>query len=233
VGLTPEGPVAAVHIADIGAGAALKLLRKRPDRHTIAGCRSIDIGAGARFGRTPPRTDVGRVGLISFWDSDDALSEFHESHPLAEALGGGWHVRLKALRAHGSWPGLDEDVDRRRHTDQPGPYVVLTLARFKWPRVVAFARTSGPAEKAVVESDVTWVTAIVRPPFAATCSIWESEEAINEYAYRHKDGPHPGAITAGRKKPFHHRAAFVRFHPYLSEGGLAGKNPLPAHTLES
>lgn len=231
----PEGPVAAVHIADVGKGAGVKMMmRKKVDTASVPGLRSAELGLAAEFGHTPPRPQLGRVGLISFWDDDAAIDEFNASaHPMARALAGGWHARLEPLRAHGAWPGLPEDVNRSRTTERPGPYVVFTLGRFKWSRFPAFVRTSGPAEKAVLKAGASWVGPIVRPPFVSTVSIWDSQETIAAYAYGAGGNPHPAAITAGRKKPFHHQEAFIRFHPYRVQGSLGGKNPLPAGLLEA
>lgn len=228
---TPTGPVAAVHVADLPARRSVGLLIRKTKTGGIPGLRSLEVGMGSRFGSTPPRPQPARLGLITFWDSDAALDEFDRSHPLAAALSGGWHVRLDPLRAHGSWPGLADSVSRSRHTDRPGPFVVLTLARFRWPRAIAFTRTSAPAEKAVLDSSVRWVSPFVRPPFVSTCSIWDSEDDIAAYAYANAGGPHPHAVSAGRKKPFHRQEAFIRFHPYHVRGSLGGKNPLPAGLL--
>jgi hypothetical protein len=73
-----------------------------------------------------------------------------------------------------------------------------------------------------------WATGLARPPFVATCSLWESTKALATYAYGHTAPAHPDAIAAGEAKPFHHESAFIRFRPYGSTGGLEGKNALHA-----
>ena len=66
---------------------------------------------------------------------------------------------------------------------------------------------------------------MARPPFVATCSLWESTEALSDYAYGSDEPAHSDAIAAGHAKPFHQQA-FIRFRPYGSYGSLDGRNPL-------
>jgi hypothetical protein len=97
-------------------------------------------------------------------------------------------------------------------------------------RIPRFLRTSSKAEARVVGAPgVIWATALARPPFFATCSLWESTDALSEYAYGSTEPTaHPDAIAVDRATPFHHQSAFIRFRPYRSQGHLDGRNPLPA-----
>jgi hypothetical protein len=169
----------------------------------------------------------GRLGTFTFWEDDAALDRRLASHPHT----GGWSARLEPLRRFGTWPGLPEEVPRTRKVDHDGPALVLTLGRARLPRVFSFLQTSKAAEKAVLDaSGVRWASGFAKPPFFATCSIWESDDALMTYAYGDDPG-HPGAIDADRAKPFHHESAFVRFRPYDVRGSLEGRNPLPADVL--
>ena len=76
-----------------------------------------------------------------------------------------------------------------------------------------------------------WATGLARPPFLATCSLWEDTRSLSTYAYGHSDPRHSDAITAQAKKDFHHESAFIRFRPYGVHGSLAGRNPLQEHAL--
>jgi hypothetical protein len=178
-------------------------------------------------GSMRPRPDLGRAALVAFWDDDAALDRFLSGHPTAEALSGGWHIRLDPLRAHGTWPGLPEDVPRGRKVDHDGPAAVLTLGRLRLTQLPRFLRASNKAENRVVDAPgLIWATGMARPPFVSTCSLWESTDALSDYAYGSVDPAHPDAIAAGRAKPFHHQEAFIRFRPCGSEGSLSGRNPL-------
>lgn len=219
--------LASVHIADVGPRHALALVTKRKSALAAPGLRHANLALGARLAApTPTKVQPGRVALIAFWDDDAALDRFLADSPIAQALSGGWHVRLEPLRAHGSWPGLADDIAKSRRVEGAGPVGVLTMGRLRIPRLVPFLRASAKAEKRVVGAPgLIWGTALVRPPFVATCSLWESADASTAYAYTSGDA-HNAAIASGRAKPFHHQEAFVRFRPYASAGHLDGRNPL-------
>jgi hypothetical protein len=222
--------IASVHVADIGVRSALALavVRKPPQPGSIGGLRQANVGLAAPLGASLlPRPDLGRVALVAFWDDAAALDRFLADHPLAARLRGGWHVRLDPLRAWGSWPGLPDDLTRSRTVDHDGPAAVLTLGRLRVSQARRFLRTSAQAEgRAVTAPGLAWATGFARPPFVATCSLWETTEALSAYAYGPHEPAHPDAITADRAEPFHHQEAFVRFRPYAAEGHLDGRNPL-------
>jgi heme-degrading monooxygenase HmoA len=224
--------LASIHVADLGPRRALAFVTQRESRITAPGLRHVNLALAARLGApTLTKTDLGRVALVAMWDDDAALDGFLADSPLAQSLAGGWSVRLEPLRAHGSWPGLPEDLPKSRRAESTGPVGVLTMGRLRIPRLPAFLRTSAKAEAKVVGAPgLLWGTALVRPPFVATCSLWESADASAAYAFTVGDA-HNDAIAAGRAKPFHHQEAFVRFRPYGSAGRLDGRNPLPESLL--
>ena len=221
--------IASVHLANIGAGSALGVVRKAPRAGSTEGLLHANVALAAPLSRSVrPAPDFGRVGLIAFWEHDDALDRFLADHPMAAKLADGWRVRLEPLRAHGSWPGLPSDVPTTRVVEYEGPAVVLTLGRLRLSQTARFLRTSAKAEARVIEAPgLIWATGLARPPFVATCSLWQSTRALSTYAYGNSEPAHPDAIAADEAKPFHHQSAFIRFRPYGSEGGLDGRNPLP------
>jgi hypothetical protein len=222
-------PVVSVHIADLRLGDALRVLRRAPRPGSIAGLRHADVGSAAPLGPSVlPRPSFRRAALLAFWDDAPAAERFAAEHELAARFRGGWHARLRPLRAFGAWPGLPDDLERGRRTTYDGPTVVLTLGRLHPTRIVRFLRTAAPASGAAASADgFVWGTGLARPPFFATCSLWASASAAAAYAYG-GERPHQQAIDVDKAKPFHRRSAFVRFQPLHTEGGLAGTNPLAA-----
>lgn len=221
--------IASVQVANIGARRALGVLRSAPRPGSIPGLLHADVGLAAELsGSLRPSPDFGRVGVVMLWDDDASLDAYLAHHPLAEKLASGWRVRLAPLRAHGSWPGLPTDIPSGRAADHDGPAVVLTLGRLRVRRVVPFSKASAKAEARVIEAPgLIWATGLARPPFLATCSLWQDTRALSTYAYGTADPAHPDAIASDRERPFHKQSAFVRFAPSDSRGGLEGKNPLP------
>lgn len=227
--------IASVHVADVGVGSALRLVSRAPKPASIAGLRHANVGLAAPLGGSVmPKPQLGRVGLVAFWDDDAAVDRFLNDHPLAARLAGGWHARLEPLRAFGTWPGLASEVPRPRVVAHEGPAIVLTLGRMRLTQAPRFLKTSNKAENGVLgAAGMIWATGMAKPPFVATCSLWESAEALSAYAYGFDGAPHPGAITEDRRKPFHHESAFIRFRSYTSAGSLAGKNPLTQAAQDS
>lgn len=219
-----------VHVADVGARRALRLLRRAPSAGSIDGLRHANVAAAIPFSATSiPRPSLRRAALIGFWDSTEAVERFADSQALADEFADGWRATLQPLRVHGSWPGLPDGIPRGRTTDYDGPAVVLTLGRVRLPRALRFLRTSSPAEHAAVAAPgAIWSSALVRPPFVSTLSLWESVAALSAFAYGQDVAPHRAAIAADRAKPFHHQSAFIRFRPLGVAGSLDGRNPLAA-----
>jgi hypothetical protein len=223
--------VASVHVADVGTTTALRMLRG-PRRVPRLVAADAALAAPLRTGG-PPEPMPGRLALVAFWEDDSALDGFLAEHPYASRLAGGWRVRLHPLRAHGTWPGVPAHVSRSRAVVDHGPVVVVTLARLRLLRTRPFLRASRFAEAAAVAAPgFLWGTALARPPFVATLSLWESAGAAASYAYSPDWAAHADAITADRRKAFHHRSAFVRFRPVEVVGGLDGRNPMPEGLLQ-
>ena len=223
--------IGSVHLADVGARSAFG--RRAPDPKTVPGLRwaRVALSSSMRTHFVPP-PQFTRAALITFWDDDAALDAFESERATDALLTSGWRVRLAPFRAHGTWPGLDADLPTARQIVYDGPAAVLTLAETRLSQVVRFLRTSLTAERATAEAaGMLWATAMARPPFLGTFSLWENAEAIASYAFGAKAEPHPAAIARDREKPFHKQSAFIRFRPYAATGHLDGKNPLAAGTL--
>lgn len=223
--------IATVQLADLGPVGTVRALMRRPKPTAVAGLRSAEVALFAPLAPSGP-PPIGRAGLIAFWDDEAAFDRFVETDAIGRRFSGGFHARLRPLRAHGSWPGLPADVPTSRAVPHDGPVVVLTLGRLRISQTVRFLRASRPAEKAAAaHNGMVWGTAAARPPFVATMSIWASAQATAAYAYGRQQPAHSQAIAAQERKDFHRRSAFIRFAPTRLEGTLGGSNPLSAAAI--
>src|SRR5262249_35001515 len=119
------------------------------------------------------------------------------------------------------------EVPNKRNVEHDGPVLVLTLAKTKFSRGLPFFRASQPAERAVVKAPGNiFSSAVLRPPFISSVSLWEGSEAAIDYAVSGHQAVDPEAIAAGRVKPFHHQQAFIRLAIDEIHGSLGGHNPL-------
>ena len=220
--------IVTVHIADVGPVGALRTVVRPPTPKRTPGLRHADVGlASPLAGGGRPAPNTGRAVLVGSWDDEAAVDRFEASDPVAARLAGGWRVRARPLRRFGTWPGLPDEVPTKRVTEYTGPSLVLTLGRLRVRRTRDFLRASAAAEAAALEAPgLVWTTAFARPPFVATCSLWESTDALSAYAYGDREAGHPRAIGADRAQPFHKRSAFVRFEPIAVSGTVSGKNAM-------
>jgi hypothetical protein len=228
-GATNEGGpmIASVQIADVPVHTALATLGSAPKLARTTGVRwsKVMLAAPLRE-QLLPKPSLKRVALLSFWDDDVAL----DGYAFPDAFSDGWGARLEPLRVHGAWPGLDPNLPTARKVEYTGPAIVFTLGRLRVTQGVRFLRASARAEEAVLRAPgCSWATGLGRPPFVATCSLWDSYDAIAAYAFNEHNGGHPAAIAEGRRKPFHKQEAFIRFRPYGMRGSLTGTNPIPEH----
>ena len=202
---------------DMGPVAVTGLRRPKPDR--FSGLRWCQVALlPALAARRPP--SLRRAVLLAFWDDEDAAARVADLHPLGRLDGDGFHASLRPLRAHGTWPGLDDDITRARRVDHSGDVIVLTLGHLRITQTARFFRASRPAERAALAAPgFRWGTAAARPPFVATITAWNSDDAAAGYAYG-ESGPHDAAIEEQRRKDFHRQSAFIRFAPINAPLGV-------------
>ena len=221
--------IASVHIADVGTGGALRLLRDRPRLVAPRGAQYVELTTTVPLSRhLLPRLTLGRVGLIAAWDSDRALDEFLACDPLAEQLAHGWHVRLAPTRIVGAWSKLDGLVREEVPMAGDEPAAVLTLGRLRLSQTFRFLKASAAAEDLALRDQALLAsTALARPPsLVATFSLWKSTSAMRAYARGDVNEGHVAATRAHARQPFHHESAFIRFRPYDSAGSWDGNDPL-------
>lgn len=220
--------ILSVHLAEVGLGGALAVLRGPPKRGEVAGLRWAQAGATVPLAAKAPHPNG--VALMAAWADNAAFDDFLSGNPLARRLADGWHVRLDPLRASGAWSALPTLPECSKGAGDDEPVAVLTLGRLRLRRAVAFLRTTAPAERqAVANPALLLSTAIVCPPqFVATFSVWESAAAMTDYAYGVTGAEHVHAIRAHRARPFHHESLFARFAPYRAQGAWRGRQVLAA-----
>ncbi len=175
-----------------------------------------------------PRLDPGRIALFAAWENDAALDRFLATHPLANALRGGWHTRLQAMHTFGAWPPLAglHGKEPSMHDDEPA--AALTIGRLRLSQAPRFLKAGAAAERlAANDPAMLRGTGLARPPaLVATFTLWRATALMRAYASGAAGAEHRDAVKAHAKRPFHHASAFIRFRPYGAEGEWDGVNPL-------
>lgn len=220
--------IVSVHIADVGARSAPRVLFRQPKPGEVPGLTyAVAVTTAPIAGRLLPSPQPGRVGLIAAWEEDEAVDRFAREHPLGGLLGRGWEARMQPLRVSGAWPRMPGLPERPLPVDEDEPIAALTLGRPRLGRALPFLRAAAAAEAdAVRDGAMVASSGLARPPsLVSTFSIWRSFAAMREYAYG-KGGAHHAAVSSDRERPFHHESAFVRLRPYASRGEWDGRDPL-------
>ncbi len=219
--------IASMHVADIGPGRALAVLRRRP-RGTPGLVYADLLGAARLSPALLPRLQPGRVALFAVWRDDAAVDGFLADHPLADAFAGGRSMRLEPLRVSGRWTGLPELVGAEIVAASDEPVAALTYGRLKLRRTVAFLRSSARAQAdAVAHGGLLSATGLTRPPrLVSTFSLWSSAAAMGDYT--RVGAGHSAAVRANAERQFHHESIFIRFRPYDVHGDWGHESSSPA-----
>jgi hypothetical protein len=119
---------------------------------------------------------------------------------------------LNPLEGHGQWDGQQPFGELPKQTDYTGPIAVLTRATIRlgklrrfWQHVPAVASRMAGAEGFIASvgiGEVPWVK-------QATFSMWQSKEAMRQFAYKMQE--HSDVIRKTHQEKWYSEELFVRF----------------------
>lgn len=184
----------------------------------------MGTGRGLGFTLAP---DWSRYALLAAWDSRREAHAFlsgsrfmrcYRRHACAEAT-----VMLRTLSSHGTWndrtPFLPSGEDAPAHD---GLTCVVTRASIRPSRLMAFWRRVAPVSDVLERAPGLRVSiGIGELPFIrqATFSIWESRNAMMEFAYRSAE--HREVIARTREEGWYSEEMFTRFEVIETIGDRA------------
>ena len=199
----------------------------------VAGLRFFQLmgsGADNGFGFWP---NLQRYGLMATWNGPEAAEVFFASHPLWAAYqqraAECWTAELAPLQAHGTWDGVapfGEPAPGGGRTIE-GPVAVLTRASIRLRRAVRFWQFVEPTSRALGGAEgLRLAVGLGELPLVrqATFSVWESVQAMQQYAYR--DVRHREVIQLTRREGWYSEELFARFQVLRSTGTVDDRNPL-------
>jgi len=138
-----------------------------------------------------------------------------------------WTVFLKPIEGHGKWDKKEPFGTLPKQSTHKGMVATLTRATIRLNKLKSFWQNVG-AVATQMEGAKGFVTSIGigEMPFIkqATFSIWQSKEAMKDFAYKMHE--HKEVIQKTRKENWYSEDMFVRFSPLKSVGTIKGKNPL-------
>lgn len=138
-----------------------------------------------------------------------------------------WTILLEPIEGHGYWDGKTPFGLLSKQTDYSGPIAILTRATIRLNKLSSFWKNvDAVADK--MDNSEGFITSIGigEVPFIkqATFSIWQSREAMKQFAYSMKE--HADVIRKTRKEDWYSEDMFVRFKPLKTIGSIRGLDPL-------
>ncbi|MGB2165361.1 MAG: DUF3291 domain-containing protein, partial [Flavobacteriaceae bacterium] len=130
-------------------------------------------------------------------------------------------IKMLPVKSHGLWSAQNPFQEQKLQThDSELPVAVITRATLRLSRLLAFWRSVPSASKAIENAKgVQYFKGIGEWPFVqqATLSLWDSFEAVKQFAYR--DNTHASIIKKTRSQHWYSEDLFARFY-VLSDTGF-------------
>jgi hypothetical protein len=130
---------------------------------------------------------------------------------------------LFPISVHGQWSKKNPFSALSQSSDKSwnGPIAAITRARIKWRKNLIFWRSVPPVTKSLHSSEgLVAAIGIGEAPIGlqGTFSLWESAEAVRNFAYRGE--AHKAAIAATHREDWYAEEMFARFAITKSSGAL-------------
>ena len=182
------------------------------------------LGAGKGETFTPRDADPLRWGLLVVVDKEyvDEL----DSSPMIQR----WRKRcdsefsadLSPISVHGKWSRKDPFISiSKTEKNWNGPVAAITRARIKWRKNLIFWRSVPPVTQSLRSSPgLVSAIGIGEAPIGlqGTFSLWESGDAVRNFAYRGE--AHKAAIAATHREDWYAEELFARFAVTRSNGDI-------------
>ena len=217
--------------ASVARWALAQMATAPPRLRRVAGLRFFQLlGSGATngFGFLP---NLQRYGLVATWDRAEDAANFFATNPVwaayTERSCEAWTAELAPLQAHGAWNGSNPFAGELAAPGGVGPVAVLTRASIRLQRAPRFWRFVEPTSRALAGAEgLRLAIGLGELPLVrqATFSVWDSAEAMRQYAYR--DVRHREVIQLTRREGWYSEELFARFQVLSSAGTVDGINPL-------
>jgi hypothetical protein len=210
------------------------MLNKKISFYKLLGC-----GKNGTFDKNP---DWQQYGVFTVGD-DHNMPCLHPSHyqEWKEKYYGSMITRywkfanaetftlvLEPYLSHGSWSGRELFPDAKSK-DADGPIGILTRATIRLSKAKDFWDNVPPVQQQMSQAKgLLYSVGIGEMPYLrqATFSIWESSEAMKNFAYTMKE--HREVINKTRERNWYSEEMFTRFRIIGSAGSLNGVNPVEA-----
>ena len=180
------------------------------------------LGAGKGETFTPKDADILRWGLLVVVDKDSEIANSKMIKRWNKKSLSQFSAQLSPISVNGAWSKKSPfDQIPKVTNDWSGKVVAITRARIKWRKNVIFWNSVPPVTTSLHSSPgLISAIGIGEAPIGlqGTFSIWESGEAIKNFAY--SGAAHKEAIKATHRHAWYAEEMFARFALIESRGSL-------------
>jgi len=180
------------------------------------------LGAGKGETFTPRDADILRWGLLVVVDKDSEIANSKMIKRWNKKSQSQFSAQLSPISVNGAWSKKSPfDQIPKITNDWSGKVVAITRARIKWRKNVIFWNSVPPVTTSLHSSPgLISAIGIGEAPIGlqGTFSIWESGEAIKNFAY--SGAAHKEAIKATHRHAWYAEEMFARFALIESRGSL-------------
>lgn len=182
--------------------------------------------------RFNPFPDWSVYAILQVWDEETSAANFFETSVLMEKYRTHskeqYTIYMKNIVARGEWSAKNPF---KKHTslDTANPFLaVITRATIRTNQLINFWRDVPASQKPLhANKGLLFTKGIGEAPIfqMATFSLWDSKEALENFAYRSKE--HQKVIAKTREVQWYKEELFSRFQPYKTQGTWFGTDILP------
>ena len=189
------------------------------------------LGSGRDLGFSP-FPDWSVYAMLGVWDDEESAEVFFERASVFQQYKANsaehWTVFMKPLSTKGLWSGKNPFVQSSVIDRNNGLIAVITRATIKPTQLLKFWRYVPTSQRPIQKGcpGLIYTKGIGEAPLVqmATFSIWESLDALKNFAYNSPE--HKEAIKRTHQIDWYKEEMFARFQPYKSIGVWGGHNPL-------
>ncbi len=179
--------------------------------------KSLGTGKGETF--TPSDANTLRWGLIAQVQDIDAFDQSFVVKQWRKNSASEFRALLEPISSHGQWAKQEPFIATAK--DWNGPVAAITRARIKWHQNFRFWSSVPPVTMSLKSAPgLISAIGIGEAPIGlqGTFSLWESAEAIKNFAY--KGAPHQKAIADTSAFNWYSEELFARFAVREIRGSL-------------
>jgi hypothetical protein len=182
----------------------------------------MGTGGGNGFSLWPDFTTYAFLGV---WENEKSADDFLNHNDIIKNYfkksASYRTIKMMSVKSHGLWSGQNPFPEHEfRKVDSELPVAVITRATLRPSRLLNFWKSVPTASAAIEKAQgVRYFKGIGEWPFVqqATLSLWDSFEAVKQFAYR--DQNHAAIIKKTRSQNWYSEDLFARFQ-VLSDTGF-------------